>query len=261
MSTPTAPHGFTFAQVATRRRIILALDGLEKQGKTHFALTAPGPIAYMNFDDGDEGVVDKFVTDKQVVKADYRISMGRNDDETSANAKTMWQAFVRDYEAALTGQLVVGGKKLHIRTIVWDTATETWELLRLFRFGKLTQVMPHHYGPVNAEYRRVVRKAFESDVNLILLHKLKAEYENKVNAAGKEVSNKTGRFVRAGFSEMAFLAQMNAIAYRDESGFNMLIKDCRQNMELAGQVIPEPMLDFPTVAGMVFPDSSDEDWR
>ena len=36
-------------------------------------------------------------------------------------------------------------------TVVMDTASEAHELSRLAAFGKLTQVMPHHYGPVNAE--------------------------------------------------------------------------------------------------------------
>ncbi len=44
-----------------------------------------------------------------------------------------------------------------IKSIVIDTASEAWELVRLARFGKLTQVMPQHYGPVNTEFRDMIK--------------------------------------------------------------------------------------------------------
>ena len=64
-----------------------------------------------------------------------------------------------------------------VRTISVDTATELWELLRMARFGKLTQVMPYQYGPVNAEFRSLIRMAYASDKNLILLHKMRKVYK------------------------------------------------------------------------------------
>jgi hypothetical protein len=41
-------------------RLLMAIDGPQKGGKTHFALTAPGPIGILNIDNGLEGVVEKF---------------------------------------------------------------------------------------------------------------------------------------------------------------------------------------------------------
>ena len=42
--------GFTKANGTVKRRIILSVEALEGAGKTRFTLTAPGPIAFLNFD-------------------------------------------------------------------------------------------------------------------------------------------------------------------------------------------------------------------
>lgn len=273
--TPSTPSlaGTSFAKTAdARRRLIIALDALEKNGKTHFGLTAPRPTAILNFDIGLEGVVDKFSNRDGVVTANYNVNVVPGDiNKTAAAADNVWKQLMTDYHWALK----------NMRSIVVDTGSEAWETLRLARFGKLTQVMPHHYGPVNAEYRKLLRAAFDHDANVIFLHKLKPEYETKVGKDGKEVSNKIhGAFKRAGMSETGFLVQLNAMSYRgdpdnppvvkgdyytnvtyDPSGtFNMFIRDCRQNAQLAGQVIPEHLYDFATVAQMVVDGSSEKDW-
>jgi hypothetical protein len=265
--------GTSFGTVsATRRRLIMAIDGLEKQGKTHFALTAPKPCAILNFDIGLEGVVQKFDDGKGYYPANYFAEAQANAQATADKANAVWSQLMTDYQWALK----------NCRTIVADTASETWETLRLARFGKLTQVMPHHYGPVNAEFRKLIRMAYDHDCNLILLHKLKSVYENKVNSQGKEVSNKIpGAFARQGMGDTGFLVQLNAVAYRGDvesppvpqndyytnisplatGDFNLYIRDCRQNAELAGQVIPQALLTFSEVAQMILPDTSAKDWE
>ena len=57
---------FTLANDPAPRRMVVALDGLEKMGKTSWALTAPGPIALQNLDIGAEGVIQKFQSEKQI---------------------------------------------------------------------------------------------------------------------------------------------------------------------------------------------------
>ena len=174
-------------------RIILSIAGLEKQGKTHFALTAPGPIAMFSTDIGEEGVVTKFTDDKDV----YIMSVARVDEDDPEQAEDEYERFHKAYISMLRGN--------DVRTIILDTATEIWELLRMARFGKLTQVMPYQYGPVNAEYRALIREAYNYDKNLILLHKMKAQYIN---------DKRTGEWERAGFGDTGFLVQVNAQIYR-----------------------------------------------
>ena len=134
-----------------------------------------------------------------------------------------------------------------VRTVVMDTASEVWELLRMAAFGKLDHVMPHHYGPVNAEYRGLLRMAYVSDKNLILLHKVKNEYIN---------DKRTGNYERAGFTDTGFMVQVNVRCWRRLNGdkqlvFGMTIDDSRQNADVAGMELEGEMCSFPMLASVV----------
>lgn len=254
---------FQIANQAPPRRLVIALDGLEKEGKTHFSLSGQGPIAYLGSDIGDEGVVEKFQTSKLIHRADYGVSIPKNGDieQTMKLILPEWERMVTDYKLALSMAKV--GK---VRTIVWDTASEFWEMLRLARFGKLTQVMPHHYTGLNTEYRNLVREVFNTPANLILLHKLKKEWLNDP-LTGK--GNKTGAYERAGYSDTGFLVQVNALAWREKDPqtgqktgpFHITLRDCRQNPQAAGVDLNGVMASFPWVGVTVYPDSNLEDWE
>lgn len=224
-------------------RIIISVCGLEKQGKTHFGLTAPGPIAYFSTDIGEEGVVDKF-SDKEI----HIMNVDRVDEDSAEQAPAEFNRFKTAYLAMLRGK--------EVRSIVLDTATEIWEILRMARFGRLTQVMPYQYGPVNAEYRALIREAYNHDKNLILLHKMKAQYLN---------DKRTGEYERAGFNDTGFLVQVNAQIYRyspeDGGDFVLWVKDCRQNPDLAGEEMEGPMCSFPMLASLILPGVGVEEWE
>lgn len=246
---------FQVANVPTPPRLILALDGLEKEGKTHFALTAPGPIAYCAFDIGDEGVIDKFQTKKVIHKADYFVNVPKGVDQASMMklVEPVWDQFLADWKVAMLQM-----KQGHIRTLILDTGSEAWEVLRLARFGKLTQIMPHNYTALNTEYRNLIREAFNTPGNLIILHKLKAQWIDNP-ATGK--GSKTGQYERAGYADTGFLVQVNALAYRErnpETGqktgaFHVQVRDCRQNPLLNGQDFAGPVCSFPFLGAAVFP--------
>lgn len=231
------------------RRLVVGVDGREKEGKTNFALTAPGPIAYQNFDIGAEGVIQKFQTDKIIHEATYKIpiSKGLSAADMAKVCEPVWDQFVKDRRLALD-QILKG----QIRSIVEDTGTDGWESLRLARLGKLTQVMPHHYGPVNAEYANLMREIYNTTGNLIVLHRLKPEYKD---------DKKTSRYERRGYGDTGFIVQVNVICSRDGNGdFHVTVKDCRQNPLLQGFDLVNEMATFPMLAMMVYPESSVEEW-
>lgn len=243
---------FQPATETTHRRLIVSVTGHDKSGKTDFALSAPGPIAIQSLDIGTEGVVDKWLNGERGAKEIY-LSEYTADGTQKATEKE-WSRFASDFKQALG---------LGVRTINWDTATEVWEMLRMAEFGKLTQVMPHNYAPVNAMFRRLLRTVYDSDVNLILLHKVKKEYrESPKSKEGK--ANWTGKYERAGFSDIGFLAQCNVFCYREvnEDGsagdFALRIENCRQNPDIVGMEIPN---DFAMLAGLVFPDVDPSEWE
>lgn len=227
--------GFSDAKVESPKRLIVSLSGREKTGKTHFSLTAPDPVLFFNIDLGTEGVIGKFQEDgKKVMVYDVRFS------KQSSNAldyRPLWT----DLKSRLAAAWNLGKG-----TVVIDTATEAYELARLAHFGKLTQVMPHNYTEVNSEWRELMRLAYDSRMNTVMIHKMKAKYINNV---------RTGDYETAGFGEIGYLVQVNLTAYRedDENGpqFNMLIQDCRQNAAISGQVLRGPMVDYGFLLNLV----------
>lgn len=236
-------QGFNKISTKITPRLIASVSGLEKQGKTSFALSAPGPIMYFNLDYGDEGIVNRYTDHKDIYTKEYRFR--RNDSADKYN--TLWCGFTTDFYSAM---------KSKARTIIIDTATEAWELLRLARFGKLAQVMPHHYGPVNAEYMSLIREGYSYDKNIILLHKLKKQYvDDKFN----------GKYERAGYNGTGFLVQSNLEVYRDglDGGFYLKVMDCRQNSMLGGMEfeLADQLNGFRFLAQLVFPDTTEEDWQ
>lgn len=243
--------GFTPMTAARKKRLILSIEGHEKTGKTHFAMTAPGPIAYFGLDIGDEGVVDKFLEEgKTILTADPQIrvpnAIQMSADGPKIDAADAWDKFKRAFVAAVDCK--------EVRTIIWDTATEVWELIRLARFGKLTQVMPVQYGPVNAEMRGLLRHAYECNKNFILIHKVKSVYIN---------DKRTGDYERAGFSDIGYLVQANIqTKYDQESGqFQCKILNARQNMQCTDLVLEGAFCAFPFLAQTIFTNSDLEDWE
>jgi hypothetical protein len=246
--------GFEEVNIEDILRILMNVEGMEKGGKSHFALTAPGPISLIDMDTGLEGVVNKFSRQKKIYRAYFNYHDATSQTEWDNMWKKMKQAF---YDSLATKS---------IRTIIADTASEMWELCRMAAFGKLAQVKPHHYAPVNAEFRDLIRKAYDSDKNLILIHKQKKEYVDE---------KWTGNMERAGFGDIGYAVQANLISWRitklDEQygkgredeykGFGITVKDCRQNAELAGQEYLEPLNTFPVFASQVFPESDERDWE
>jgi len=242
MATTSVPKGFSEPVKKKPKRLIIAVEAVDKEGKTTFGLSAPGPVALMDMDIGTEGVVDNYIGKKKLYIAgfDYR------DSTDPAEWLKMWVKYKETFLTALTDKW--------IRTVVVDTATEAWELARLARFGKLTQVLPHHYGPVNAEFRDLIRKAYDTDKNLILIHKMKEQY---INDKG------TGKMIRSGFNDTAYLVQVNIRTwYRaKERLFGLTVVNCRQNMSIAGMELTEPINDFAHLAAEVYPQTDAEDWE
>lgn len=281
----------------TRPRVILGIDALDKAGKTRFGFTAPKPLIYMDLDIGREGVIDPFRHPLIVVTRPFVFralesafmpenSKKRSEDLVMEKALPELDRFKRTYLKALREPIVRhGNKDLRARTIVVDTGTETWELLRLCEFGKLSQVKPHHYAAVNGMMRDIVRAGFDSDVNVIWLHKLKAEW--KEGSDGK--ANKSGALERQGFNDMSFLVQGNLLLYRapadkarvikwksgegmqefttepraqsNDLGFRLRFGNCRHNPTLEGFELQDDAIDFKTIGQMIIPTSTEKDWQ
>jgi hypothetical protein len=265
-SIPTSISGTNFQDPDPEPiyRIVSSVEGDWKCGKTHLGLTQPSSekhgqegIGLIEFDMGDEGVVQKFSV-KDVKVSHYNAKIAAPDDMSGQAildyraecAEKVYLSFRKDWGYALN----------YFRSLVVDTGNELWELMRMAAFGKIEQVKPHHYAPVNAEFRDLLREAFNSKCNVMFLHSVKDQYLN---------DKRTGKKERAGFSGIEGVSQVNLIAYRtpvDERedgdlGFRVEVKNCRLNPALDGEVFEPPMNEFPFIASMVFEGTGIEDWE
>jgi hypothetical protein len=224
MAQTTPPTGFTVVRPDIKKRMICSVEGDWGTGKTDFALTAPGPIAFFKFDLNSDFTLAKYAKTKKIYKREYEV-IDPSEKNAKAKADEVVRTFTADYRAVIACS--------EIRSIVWDTATEIWEQVRLAAFGKLAQVLPHHYVEVNNSFRGLIREAYDSDTNLILVHRLKDEWTNYTDAQGKEKSKKTGRKERAGFSDLGFAVQVMVQTLfsveESDSPFSLKVLKCTQN--------------------------------
>lgn len=279
LSADMARAGFSVDAKPETPRLVISTAAREKEGKTHFALTMPDHMAVIATDTGTVEQVNRARARGKHIALCELVADGI---KSKTDAETEWNKVVAALDAVLANR--------SIRSLVIDTATELWEILRLARFGKLTQVMPHHYGPVNDEFRKLVKKCMARPwLNQNWIHKVKKEYKGA--SAGSEKEVWTGKYERAGFGDMGYLVDLELVNYfdirkvddegiADKRGEKIqrvfgvrvaAVGATRHNPELAGESfetilghnpmqLPD-MCDFTTLARMCWPQTKDAYWQ
>ena len=230
-------------EITTPAQITMSVEGQTKTGKNHFAFSAPGPIAVLDIDRRLEPALDHakiLYPDKEFIvlapeipwddlqathtkKAAARQKPGGGEKgSTIIDVKlhklleVAWDNLLEFYRATLNDAAV--------KTVIIDTGDKFWELLRMTRFGKMDRIEPHHYGPLNSEFERIIKQAKERDTNLIILSHMKNDY-------------KTGRPTRVGFSQLETLTDVNLRTTYDEdkAEFQVLVRSCGLNIYWTGE--------------------------
>ena len=221
------------------RRLLLMVIGSVKTGKSTLGLSAVGlgPLAILDYDMGLEGPLAPF-KGKEIwhLPLDAPTSMLLEQDITNDDYKRVW---LRAKDAFLFAV-----RDPRIKTVVVDTASEMWEACRLAHFGKLTQVFPmNRYGEPNGDFRYLLRAANDqTNLNVILTHKMKDEYVN---------DHRTGRKTFAGFNDVPGWAQMVVEMWKREKTYGLTIIECRHKRALEGTELPAAIASFPTLLDLV----------
>lgn len=186
-------------EVATKALLVCS-QANEKRGKTHLALTGPSPIEIISTDTGTEEIAAKFVREGKRVSIMHCRAPKTLKDKQDATEE--WDRIRRGWDAVLENR--------DSRTMVTDTHTELWQVLRLARFGKLEQVPPKKYDEVNKEMRDLVKAVKQRrDLNAFFIHKYKKEYAATKKPDGTQgMDSWTGFYERAGFGDMGFLSDV-----------------------------------------------------
>ncbi len=228
-------------------RLALCVQGMQKRGKTHFALTAPGPIVVFTTDPAGLDRVkpaDKFPGKDIRVHEIPAVAKNGHPDIVKEAAGKAWQELKRLNIAALDSA----------RTVVYDSFTDIWLLARLAEFGKDKGVKGIHYSGINAEFLEFSREFRTRNANLILLHKEGEERDDD----GKIIN---GLYKREGFGKLEFAVDDVIRCYReDPDKFSIQVLDS-QNPAINGKVFPsDPQMAFATVAMAIFPNTTPDMW-
>ena len=210
-------EGWTKA-AAVPRRLVCSIEGLDKTGKSHLAMSAPGPIAYIDLDIGTEGVVQKCEKEYLLYKVEQPKQLGSS-AELMDKFKDVWSDVQTQIASAL---------KLGEGTLVIDTFTEVYDICRLSHFGKMAQVEPHRYGVCYADMREIIRLANASKMNVILLHRMGLDF-------------KTGELTFQGWKQVPSEVQAVLRTQRSDTDmgpvFSAEVRTCRHKPELMGKVL------------------------
>lgn len=231
--------GASRANVVRRKRATISIEGEDKSGKSHFLLTAPGPIAMIDMNQRADEPLLKFQDTKEIIRLSPVIDRDAIIDAKRAKVKSgdkgptlippaLHKKIEEEWERV--EKFLQGAEESGIRSMLIDTGDELWELFRMARLGKLDKVPPIAYTPVNMEFERFLKgpglagkdKKDGEGMNLIVSHTVKDDYKN---------DKKTGNRIRAGFSRMAYVADLSLSLRFDEKKeeFKAKVRRCGFN--------------------------------
>lgn len=250
--------GFTMPSMTDRPRLLVGTQGLDKTGKTHFWCSAPDPIGVINLDIGLEGVVEKWIAKgKRIWTMDVNIPPITDEGKQVAQVEYI-KYFVKT-RSAFEGML----KSKEIRTVVIDSGSDWWDLAKLAEFGKINPAVDvkQAYQGLNQLFRSLIRRAYETDKNLIITHKMKEKYSRTTSSSGQSFDSWDGKsYKRTGFGEDNYLIQVNIEHYHQGGAFGIRVINCRQDMGLAGMELGQDDCSFLTLAQMIYPETKEKDW-
>lgn len=246
---------YTRAEGLAKQRIVGASFGEVGTGKTSFWLGAPGPIVVQTLDQGLEGVVERYSTEKEIYVAEYDLGQTVGSEYTHALAVDARDKFVEDFEHAIQ----------NARTIIWDRESDVFPLFFFAEFGTddaFAAAPPKDWDRLKGKIRRLIGMAKASDVNFGIIQGMKNEWAQKVNPKnGAKQAVQSGNRIRAGMDDIDALVHMNLEHTRQGKTFGINVGKARGpgGHDIQDQTFEN--LTFQEFAQLVFPDSSPEDWK
>lgn len=235
--------------VVTRSRLIVAVGGQPKVGKTRFMLSdvpKRNGVAFLDLTGELEGEEMKKLVKKipDFHHADFVPRKGLEQTEAVRLVKGLASAWD-------------GAIKAGVSTLAVDDGHTLYELVRFAQFGRLEKVRGREYGPVNRWLRERFEKAKLGDTNVLVASPLKEIYVD---------DKSTGRYKIGGWPETASRANVIVHLAKDVmrkgvDKFSMEIVDCRHNTNAEGEVLEGRLVGFTELAMLVMPKSKPEDWE
>jgi hypothetical protein len=235
-----------------RRCVFIHIYGDTGTGRTSLALTAPGPIGLVHTAEKLEGVVQRYARQKSIKLVNFGGIFRGTPQQIADQANPVW---VKMYTAWCDGM------DNWARTLIMDTDTEGWEILRLARFGELNPRgrTDSLYGPVNAEWRSLFKRFRSQErCNVIAIGQAKDEYIDKVKD-GKVTSTKTGRTIRAGQKEIPYMADIVLRTSKQDGVFACTIEKGWYNAHTEGMSLEGDDIRIPYIVSLIT-ETDESEW-
>ena len=243
---------YTKANKPAPHRIIAASFGEVGTLKTSFWAGAPGPIVFLSFDKGLEGVIEPFQDQKDIYIKEYDWVTAPGAEPDQSLAIELRDQFTEDYEHAIQ----------HARTVVIDKETDMWGVFKYAEFGAPEKGRPDDWDKLKARVRRLINMPKALDINLGVIQGMKNEWVTQVNnKTGTKGITQSGNRIRAGMDDIEALVHINIEHVREEGEFKMKIGKSRGPGGIDVQYQTMPFCSFTEFAMLVFPGTSEEDWQ
>lgn len=179
---------------------VVTVFGPTGVGKDSFALTAPRPTLWI------ETEPDGILRARKSLDSDgvYRVPAYMPPDSGVGKEvmDKLWKEHCEKTLTNLQGAFDAACKDNDIRTIVLNTDTDLWNLVRGAEFGRLFQVMQIMYSHVNPVMESFFIKARAAKKNLVMVQKGELAWEVERNSKGDRVYDDKGREKRTQSDEI-----------------------------------------------------------
>ena len=225
----------SLSETAKNRGIKILSYGNFSTGKTHFALSSPGPVFIIDTENGASPLAKKF-PDAKVLNIS---NMGDNDIEEKDEVKNF-----TNYMNAV--DYLCSRPEIETPTIIVDSISDIWEWaqayakIKVFKIGideRLKQQWD--WGVINKLYLKPLKKLINKNCNLIITSRETEAYSGPGQPTGKfapKCQKKTPYWV-----DLVLHHEMKFI--NKQLMFQAKIEKCRQKGELIGRNIDNPTID------------------
>jgi len=234
--------GFKEIKADTPKDISAIIWGSETRGKTHCALTFPGPIYHFNFDKPINDVLwaaRKELGDKEIHTKDYVSKDIRGRPKASLSpedAADMMEEFFCDFQEVMV--------KMDKGTLILDSISQIYKLLSKVELDKVEkapkkykQLFMKAYNDAGMRFQNLVKSNKKPGVNLVLI----AQARDVYNAQDSKVP---------GMEEIAvnrmipYLASVIVHIFFDEGGYRTFcVEKCTYRDGLRGKEYEELSYD------------------
>lgn len=211
-------------EIVSARNLVVMTRGLEKVGKSRLGYTMPKPLFVACLDKPPDKTVQRFG------KIDYKMYMPVRDPSRPV------EEIVEENLAILSEFRADLSEMLTYPSIMFDSASSLWKLVRLAELGSEVKVMPREYYAPNTIMDNLLSSLHSKSRNVLFTTKLKDKYVEKM-VGNKLTSSATGEMLPDTWRDLAFQVHVNLTQTRDNTDpytFRSTVIDSSINGQLKG---------------------------